>query len=191
MKTLLIVTFVSFATPADGEDLMKENLNEGLEIILEAEGLYSDDPKDSGGATMRGVTQKVYENYVDRPVSKDEMKTLSVADVTPIYKEEYWARVKGDLLPAGVDVQVMDMAVNAGVSRAAKLLQKVVGTTVDGGIGRQTLAAVEKMNSVDIIENYAAQREAFYKRLNQPRFEKGWLRRNDKIKMVALKLAEG
>ena len=76
MKTLLIVTAVFFGTPANGESDMKENLKEGLEIILEHEGLYSDDPKDNGGATMRGVTQKVYENYVDRPVSKDEMKTL-------------------------------------------------------------------------------------------------------------------
>jgi len=189
MKTVLIVTFVSFGSPANGEDIMKENLKEGLEIILEHEGLYSDDPKDSGGATMRGVTQKVYENYVDRPVSKDEMKTLSVSDVTPIYEKEYWARIKGDLLPAGIDVQILDMAINAGVSRAAKLLQKVVGTKVDGGIGSQTLAAVSKMNTVDVIENYAAQREAFYKRLNQPRFEKGWLRRNEKTKIEALKLA--
>ena len=170
---------------------MKENLKEGLEIILEHEGLYSDDPKDNGGATMRGVTQKVYENYVDRPVSKDEMKTLSVADVTPIYEKEYWDRVKASELPAGLDVQVMDMAVNSGVSRAAKLLQKVVGVTQDGGIGRQTLAAVSKMDTLDIIENYAAQREAFYRRLKQPRFEKGWLRRNDKTKLVAIKLADG
>ena len=49
MKTVLIVTFVSFGSPANGEDIMKENLKEGLEIILEHEGLYSDDPKDSGG----------------------------------------------------------------------------------------------------------------------------------------------
>ena len=191
MKTLLIVTAVFFGTPANGESDMKENLKEGLEIILEHEGLYSDDPKDNGGATMRGVTQKVYENYVDRPVSKDEMKTLSVADVTPIYEKEYWDRVKASELPAGLDVQVMDMAVNSGVYRAAKLLQKVVGVTQDGGIGRQTLAAVSKMDTLDIIENYAAQREAFYRRLKQPRFEKGWLRRNDKTKLVAIKLADG
>ena len=190
MKTL-IFTFVLLGTPAYGETEMKENLTEGLEIILEHEGLYSDDPKDSGGATMRGVTQKVYESYVDRPVSKDEMKTLSVADVTPIYEKEYWARVKGDDLPAGLDIQVMDMSINSGVSRAAKLLQKVVGVKQDGGIGPQTLAAVSKMDPVDIIENYAAQRAAFYKRLNQPRFEKGWLRRNEKTKIEALKLAEG
>ena len=70
------------------------------------------------------------------------------------------------------------------------MLQKVVGVTQDGGIGRQTLAAVSKMDPTDIIENYATEREAFYRRLKTfDTFGRGWLSRNKGTKEAALKMA--
>ena len=35
-----------------------------IEVVLEHEGGYVDDPADRGGATNWGVTQKVYEDFV-------------------------------------------------------------------------------------------------------------------------------
>ena len=119
------------------------------------------------------------------------MKSLTVADVTPIYKRNYWDRVKGDALPSGVDFAVFDLAVNGGTGRGARMLQKVVGVTQDGGIGPQTLGAVGRMDAVDIIEQYAAQREAFYRRLKTfDTFGRGWLRRNEETRIAAIKMAE-
>jgi lysozyme family protein len=169
---------------------MKDNFEESLKMILHHEGLFSAHPSDPGGATMRGVTQAVWEDWVDGPVTEDEMRSLTVADVTPIYKKNYWDRVKGDHLPSGVDFAVFDLAVNGGTGRGAKMLQKVVGVTQDGGIGRQTLAAVSRMSPVDIIEQYAAEREAFYRRLKTfDTFGRGWLRRNEETRIAALKMA--
>ena len=74
------------------------------------------------------------------------MRSLTVDDVTPIYKRNYWDRIKGDALPSGVDFAVFDLAVNGGTGRGAKMLQKVVGVTQDGGIGPQTLGAVGRMD---------------------------------------------
>ena len=70
------------------------------------------------------------------------------------------------------------------------MLQKVVGVTQDGGIGRNTLAAVFRMTPVDIIEQYAAEREAFYRRLKTfDTFGRGWLRRNEETRLAALEMA--
>ena len=140
---------------------------------------------------MRGVTQAVYEDWVDRPVTEDEMKSLTVADVTPIYKQNYWDRVKADDLPSGVDFAVFDLAVNGGVGRGAKMLQAVVGVKQDGGIGPQTLAAVANMDAVDIIYNYTARREDFYRSLSTfDTFGRGWLRRNEKTQIDALAMTD-
>ena len=170
---------------------MKDNFEQSLKMILHHEGLYVNHPSDPGGSTMRGVTQAVWEDWVDRPVTEEEMRSLTVDDVTPIYKRNYWDRIKGDALPSGVDFAVFDLAVNGGTGRGARMLQKVVGVTHDGGIGPQTLGAVGRMDAVDIIEQYAAQREAFYRRLKTfDTFGRGWLRRNEETRMAAIKMAE-
>ena len=169
---------------------MKDNFEQSLKMILHHEGLYVNHPSDPGGSTMLGVTQAVWEDWVDRPVTEEEMKSLTVDDVTPIYKKNYWDRIKGDALPSGVDFAVFDLAVNGGTGRGAKMLQKVVGVTQDGGIGPQTLGAVSRVDPSDIIEQYAAAREAFYRRLKTfDTFGRGWLRRNEETRLAALEMA--
>ena len=169
---------------------MKDNFEQSLKMILHHEGLYVNHPSDPGGSTMRGVTQAVWEDWVDRPVTEEEMKSLTVDDVTPIYKKNYWDRARCDDLGSGIDFSVFDLCVNGGVGRGARMLQKVVGVTQDGGIGPQTLAAVGRMDPVDIIEQYAAEREAFYRRLKTfDTFGRGWLRRNEETRLAALEMA--
>ena len=104
---------------------MANNFDHCLEIILHHEGGYVNHPKDPGGETNLGVTKRVYEEHGG---TKD-MKDLTFEDVAPIYKKSYWDRVKGDELPAGLDLCVFDFGVNAGTGRAAKYLQNLVGTT--------------------------------------------------------------
>jgi hypothetical protein len=42
---------------------MKESFPAALAATLQYEGGYSNHPKDPGGATMRGVTQRVYDAW--------------------------------------------------------------------------------------------------------------------------------
>ena len=114
---------------------MANNFDHCLEIILHHEGGYVNHPKDPGGETNLGVTKRVYEEHGG---TKD-MKDLTFEDVAPIYKKSYWDRVKGDELPAGLDLCVFDFGVNAGTGRAAKYLQNLVGTTADGAIEPATV----------------------------------------------------
>lgn len=149
-----------------------------LQVILHHEGGYVNHPKDPGGETNLGVTKRVYEDFGG---TKD-MVDLEIEDVAPIYEQNYWNRIKGDSLAAGLDLCVFDFAVNAGPSRAAKFLQEMVGATADGAIGPNTLKAVD--NFIDergtkhAITNYQNRRQAYYESLDTfETFGRGWTRR--------------
>ena len=124
---------------------MKENFYESLDVVLKHEGGYVDHPEDPGGRTNMGITQAVYEKYLGRTVTEEEMKDMKIGDVRIIYKESYWDKIKGDDLPSGIDFCVFDWAVNSGVSRASRALQKIVGVKDDGVIGPNTLKAVNSL----------------------------------------------
>ena len=124
--------------------MTQSNFGRCLDMLLKHEGGFVNHPKDPGGMTNLGVTRATYEQFLGRAVTEDEMRALTPEDVAPVYKKDYWDKVKGDDLPSGVDWCVFDWAVNSGPARAAKALQLVVGATVDGAIGPKTLAQVEK-----------------------------------------------
>jgi len=170
---------------------MKKNYDHCLEMILHHEGGYVNHPKDPRGETNLGVTKRVWEEHGG---TKD-MKDLTVEDVAPIYKKSYWDRVKGDDLPSGLDLCVFDFGVNAGTGRAAKYLQSMIGTTVDGGIGPNTLKALEAYVQVEglaaTIDTYQSNRQEYYEKLSTfETFGRGWTRRVVETTSSAHKLAK-
>jgi lysozyme family protein len=165
-----------------------------LTVVLEHEGGYVNHPSDPGGMTNLGVTARTWaewtKQFVDDITEKD-MKSLTVADVAPLYKEKYWRRIDGDLLPTGVDLSMFDMAVNAGPSRAVRLMQQMLrDCTVDGIIGPQTIGAIKEEYLDDpegVISDYAHQREIYYRQLPHfSTFGKGWLKRVRKTEDISL-----
>ena len=119
------------------------DFNKCLQIILHHEGGYVNHPKDPGGETNLGVTLRVYADFNGGKPPKD-MKDLEVEDVEPIYRKNYWDKTNWDMIHEGLNLCVFDFAVNAGPGRAAKYLQDMIGTGVDGGIGPKTIAAIGK-----------------------------------------------
>ena len=168
---------------------MKVNYDKCLETILHHEGGYVNHPKDPGGETNLGVTKKVYQEHGG---TKD-MKDLLVEDVAPIYKKGYWDKMKGDELPGGLDLCVFDFGVNAGPGRAAKFLQQMIGTVVDGGIGPNTLAKLEEYirenGEHEAVKKYQEMRQKYYESLSTfATFGKGWTRRVEETTKLALDL---
>lgn len=162
-----------------------------LAEILRHEGGWVDHPKDPGGATNRGVTLATLSDWLGRTATKAEVKALTVADVAPIYRERYWNAVKGDDLPAGVDLMVFDLAVNSGPGRAAKFLQEVVGAAVDGQIGPGTLAKVNALHPLAVIDGLAQRRERFYRGLGTfDTFGRGWMKRLADVTAKAKEMAQ-
>ena len=159
---------------------MKKNFNLCLKMLLQHEGGFVNHPQDPGGMTNLGVTKAVYEQYLGRHVSEQEMRELTPDDVAPIYKRNYWDKVRGDDLPSGVDWAVFDWAVNSGPSRAAKALQRAACVTPDGAIGPMTLRAVADRDPESIVDYIHDARQRFYESLTTFKtFGRGWTRRNN------------
>ena len=168
---------------------MNKNYDKCLETILHHEGGYVNHPEDPGGETNLGVTKRVYQEWGG---TKD-MKDLTFDDVAPIYKKNYWDKMKCDDLPSGLDLCVFDFGVNAGPGRAAKYLQTLIGTVADGGIGPNTLAKLkeytDKTGVKEAITNYQNERQSYYEKLSTFKtFGRGWTRRVEETTKLALEL---
>ena len=168
---------------------MKDNFEQCLALVLKHEGGFVNHPKDPGGMTNLGVTKKVWEEYVGHSVDEATMRGLGPADVAPLYKKNYWDKIHGDQLPSGVDYACFDLAVNSGVSRAAKLLQQAVGVSADGAIGPATLDAVASQNPRDMATEVCDLRLKFLQSLPIfATFGKGWTRRVSEVEATAFNM---
>lgn len=169
---------------------MNENWAKCFEMVLVHEGGYVNDPRDPGGRTNLGVTQRAWEAYLNRSVTEAEMRALTPEIVKPFYKLNYWDKIKGDQLPSGVDYAAYDLAVNSGVGRSAKYLQEIAGVTADGAIGPKSLEAIKTCNSKELVDSLCDMRLDFLKRLPTfATFGKGWSRRVAEVKEKALSMA--
>jgi len=85
---------------------------------------------------------------------------------------------------------VFDLAINSGVGRASKLLQRAVGVAADGAIGPATLAAVANVNPRELATKVCEARMAFLQGLpTWETFGKGWARRVKETEKIAFNMA--
>ncbi|UOF78193.1 lysozyme [Caudoviricetes sp.] len=165
---------------------MLSNWQKSFELMLKSEGGYVNNPADPGGMTNLGVTKATWENWVGRESDEAEMRGLTPKKVEPLYKKKFWDAVRGDELPVGLDYLAFDFAVNAGPGRSIKIMQSAVGVTPDGGFGPMTMAAVQAVDPVELIERFSQAKEDFYRSLNTfSTFGKGWLNRVADVKVKA------
>tara|TARA_R110000803_G_scaffold205664_1_gene272500 strand:+ start:276 stop:788 length:513 start_codon:yes stop_codon:yes gene_type:complete len=166
-----------------------ENFDKCLKMLLSHEGGFVNHPDDPGGITNLGVTKKVYDEWIGRESTEQEMRDLTPDDVGPIYKKNYWDRIKGDSLPSGLDWACFDWAVNSGSGRPAKAVQRAVGATQDGAIGPATIGLIMEKDPKFIIEYVHDVRQDFYKSLKTfETFGRGWTRRNKETLHQALEM---
>lgn len=155
-----------------------DSFDRAINRILAHEGGYSNDRLDPGGETKYGISRRAYPGVDIKALTRDKAKTL--------YRMDYWAPVKGDQLHPAVAFQVMDAAVNHGVSWASKALQRAAGVTVDGKIGPQTIASANA-DPEAVIEAFNNYREGYYRKLPTfQRFGKGWIARLNQNRAFAL-----
>jgi lysozyme family protein len=170
---------------------MTKNFRDCLELVLKSEGGYIDHPKDPGGRTNLGVTQRVWEEWIGHPATEKDMRELTPAIVAPMYEMRYWRTSYCEKLPRGLDLLVFSMAVNAGAGRSVKLLQDAIGVLPDGVIGPNTMAKINEANVETLIDKFSEARTAYYKGLKLfPVFGVGWLRRTESERKEAIEMAK-
>jgi lysozyme family protein len=173
---------------------MKENFDVSLKRVLVHEGGLVDNPKDPGGRTFQGVTQRVYAAWCSRrgrPIQ--DVSRMLPEERDAIYRAQFWAPIRGDDLPAGLDGVVFDGAVNSGVSQSVKWLQRALGVAPDGQLGQITLDALETHPDVDkLIADVCQRRLLFCRALSTWRyFGKGWSARIDAVRVAGQAQAVG
>jgi lysozyme family protein len=171
--------------------MAKENYARCLANTLVYEGGWSNHPQDPGGPTMRGVIQRVYDDYrQSRGLAKQSVRNITEGELQDIYRTRYWDLVFGDRWPKGPDQIIFDIGVNSGVGRPGPLANDVLG------IGSTNLtvqaARVGKMSHpqrIDFVKALCARRARFYRGIRTfGTFGKGWLRRNAGMEAIGVKM---
>ena len=167
------------------------DFKECLALVLKSEGGYIDDPRDSGGRTNLGITQKALEEWLGHDVDEKFMRKLTPEMAAPFYEQKYWRPCYGEVLPRGLDFLVFSMGVNAGPGRSVKLFQSSLGCVADGVIGPKTRDLISSSNGANLVAKFSEARREYYKSLKTfPIFGKGWLARVDREEAEALDMAK-
>lgn len=133
------------------------NFDKAFELIIVAEGGYVNDPKDSGGETILGVSRKAHPNwtgwkyvdiYKERGNGPKEITRISTdprGEIWPLvkalYRGAYWNSCRCDDLPDLHRYPLFSCAINCGISSAAAFYQRALGVPDDGKIGLATIKA--------------------------------------------------
>jgi lysozyme family protein len=162
-----------------------------VNIVLEHEGGYSNDPDDPSGETNFGITEKdLKENTQELSL---DVKELTRAQAEYFYKTVYWDKFHYDAINSlPIATKIFDMAVNMGAHEAHELVQRALGycgysnLAVDGVLGGHTLAAINEVclhgREPDLMDEIINEAKWFYERLVEEKpvlnkFLKGWLAR--------------
>ncbi len=140
-----------------------------ISVILGEEGGIANHRKDPGGLTNYGISQRSYPTL--------NIAALTLDDAKAIYRRDYWNPIRGDELPSGLDLLMLDSAINQGVVTAINLLQQALHIADDGLLGPQTLAAANSAMP-NLLDDFAAERALRYEfNRNEETFGRGWYRR--------------
>lgn len=166
---------------------MTPNCRVCVDLVLKHEGLWTDNPRDPGGATMKGVTLATYSKFLGRQATKDELRNIPDEHLYAIYENEFYKAVKGDSLPLPLAMVTMDAGVMSGPGRSAKWLQDALGVPADGAIGQGTIAAAQACDLKSTVNSACDIRLAFLKDLSTwPTFGGGWATRVEDARAQAL-----
>lgn len=119
-----------------------------VSLTLAHEGGYSDSPQDPGGATNMGIEQRDLPNI--------PIQTLTVAQATAYYVENYWKGLYSSIASQPVANKLFDCGVLFGVGTAVKVLQGVLGIVQDGLFGPASLAALNAADGATVVGSYEA-----------------------------------
>jgi len=163
-----------------------------IRYVLLHEGGYTNHPSDPGGPTNWGITLHDARLYWKRDANAADVRAMPLEAAKQIYRTHYWNALRCDELPAGVDYALFDYGVNSGVSRARKVLSRIVTARMSGSDVADVVAAAGQIAADRLIRDLCAERRAFLRGLKTwPVFGRGWGRRVTEVEANALALARG
>ena len=97
-----------------------EEFNEALQFVLKWEGFIVNDPNDSGGMTIWGISYRSHKDAVleMEKLINEQKKNEAFVIAEKIYYENYWLSAGCDKLDFPSNIICFDTGVNMGISRA-------------------------------------------------------------------------
>jgi len=150
------------------------NSKQCIEIVLDFEGGYVNHPQDPGGETNYGISKRSF--------PEEDIKNMTRDRAVYIYTIAYWDLAMISKMPPAVRLIIFDSCVNQGITRAAKFIQTITGSNIDGIIGPNTInslvAYCSRNGTAKFIKEYFTLRMLHYSKLKMFKtFGKGWTRR--------------
>lgn len=149
--------------------------NAYIDELMQHEGGWSNHKFDPGKETKYGITLATWRAFGhdkdnDGDIDAEDLEIITRDDAKAIYKPKYWDKVKGDSIQSQPVANIIfDHAVNAGVSRSAKMAQAVLkvefeksNLAVDGMIGPKTLAELNSVNAAQFHDEFKKLRKDYY-----------------------------
>ena len=161
-----------------------------INMVIAEEGgpVFTENPLDP--PTRCGITLDTFQDYYPGATVED-LKTCRLSTLRDIYQRGYLDRVKS--APKAILPAMFSAAVNCGVPRAVKILQKSLNATIppkgamlacDGKFGTKTQAAVEVASATysgdALAALYVREWMDFYMHMGSPKvdiYRDGWINR--------------
>lgn len=156
---------------------MQERFLKAIEEVLGNEGGLVNDPKDPGGLTKYGISQRTYPHLDIANLTRDE--------AVEIYYRDWWLKNRYfDIANAELAAELLDIAVNIGHRAAVVILQRAVMRTdggwlnIDGDLGDLTIAAVNRHPYQGwLLDQFKLLAIEYYLSLRKSRYLAGWVKR--------------
>ena len=146
--------------------------SDAIQIVLDNEGGYVNDPNDAGGETNFGISKRAYPNV--------DIKNLTVEDAKRIYFSDFWRF--GEINNQALATKIFDMYVLAK-HNSTKVLQRLLGAHDDGLYGPATERLVNLEDPFLLISRFRTGMVQYFLDVVQAHpedaeFLNGWLKRS-------------
>jgi len=162
-------------------------------LALESYPGYSNDPRDSGGETLAGISRKWWPDWEGWAIV-DQLRVhpgfpRNLADngelaarVQEFYRGHYWTPAIGSINNQTLAGWLFQMSINAGVKPVVTMLQRSLGIPADGILGPRTLGVLEAANQSNVLKLVREEAVKHYKEIvdknpSQECFLHGWINR--------------
>ena len=141
--------------------------------------------------TKYGVAAPTLANFLGKMITAEEMKNLDYNTVLRLFKTVYWDTIRGDQIQ---DQSVAEILYDAQIQHSPQAVAKIVSDSLGREVKIPLKAhALESINTFpnqeELFSKIKSSREKYYKSLNDPTFEAGWLKRLSNYTYSGLKEA--
>lgn len=145
-----------------------------------------------GGLVRFGINSNTHKDLLTTSTFYTTMSNDEAIKVAlNLYNTNEWKNIRGDQIQSQrVASKILDMAVNQGQYEALKLVQRAVGTPVDGVIGPVTILAINSTEESVLLKGLVYWWLWFIEKviINNPEdkpYEAAWTTRADKLPTAA------